>query len=258
VCDAIRRLICYVPLTSDDPAPDKDSTDDPNRACASLAAGNQDISSVIEEIADFESVLPIQSPAGADVSICFARFNGRVTGVLGQSRGGRLSAEACESMAGFVDFCGLFGIPVLTLTDAEGFSTEACQEARLPQAVAYLLSAFAQSDVSKVNVITGRAAGSAYCVMNSRGLGADFVFAWEGALVQVMPAQDAVRILSSDELARAMDKPAFLAQKAAEYELKAGTEAFLARGYIDKVIDPADTRKYVIGALEMLSGKRGM
>lgn len=258
VCDAIRRLIGYVPLTSDDPAPDTDSTDDPNRSCTSLAAGNQDIQAIIEEIADFGSALPIQSPAGGDVSICFARFNGRVTGVLGQSSGGRLSAEVCESMADFVDFCSLFGLPVLTLTDTEGFSTESCQEAKLPQAVAYLLSAFAQSDVPKVNVITGQATGSAYCAMNSRGLGADFVFAWDGARVQVMPAQDAVRILNSDELARAEDKSVFLAEKAAEYERKAGTEAFLARGYIDKIIAPVDTRKYVIGALEMLSDKRGM
>ncbi|HCU07855.1 MAG TPA: carboxyl transferase, partial [Clostridiales bacterium] len=84
----------------------------------------------------------------------------------------------------------------------------------------------------------------------------DFVFAWNTAQIQVMPAEDAVRILYGTELSQAEDKMAFLEEKTDDYKEKAGMSAFLARGYVDKIISPADTRKYVIGALEMLSDKR--
>ena len=126
----------------------------------------------------------------------------------------------------------------------------------MPAAAAYLVSVWASAEIPRINLITGKAFGSAYAVMNSKGLGADFVFAWDTAQIQVMPGEDAVRILYAQELSRTEDKLSFLAEKAAAYEKKSGTPAFLARGCVDKVIAPADTRKYVIGALEMLSDKR--
>ena len=252
----IRRLITYLPLTSEDLSPEEEPIDDLNRPARALQDGNTDPSSVILEIADQDSVLELRRENCSEILLCFARFNGKTVGVAGNAGERTLTAEVCETMADFVDFCSAFGIPVLTLTDTQGFSTDSCQEDQMPTAAAYLLSVWASAEVPRINVITGKAFGNAYTIMNSKGLGADFVFAWNTAQIQVMPAEDAVRILYGTELSQAEDKMAFLEEKTDDYKEKAGMSAFLARGYVDKIISPADTRKYVIGALEMLSDKR--
>jgi acetyl-CoA carboxylase carboxyltransferase component len=252
----IRQLIAYLPLTNEDLVPEEAPNDDLNRPAPALQGEAADPSFVVAEIADQGSVMELSRESCSEVMICFARFNGKTVGVVGNAGERYLTAEACETMADFVDFCSAFGIPVLTLTDTKGFSTDSCQEVQMPMAAAYLLSVWASAEVPRVNVITGRAFGNAYTVMNSKGLGADFVFAWNTAQIQVMPAEDAVRILYDKELSQAEDKQSFLAEKTADYEDKAGMSAFVSRGYVDKIIAPADTRKYVIGALEMLSDKR--
>jgi acetyl-CoA carboxylase carboxyltransferase component len=256
ICGRIRELITYLPLSCEDAAPWEEPQDDANRAAANLPAGVRDPRGVLSQIADADSVFELQKEECPEVTVCFARFNGRTAGVAGNAGEGMLTAEACEIMADFADFCTAFGLPLLTLTDTEGFSSSSAQEPALPSAASYLLSVWASSEVPRINVITGKASGSAYTIMNSKGLGADFVFAWPDARIQVFPGEDAARILYAQELATAGDKRAFLSEKAAEYEGKTGTAAFVARGHIDKVIAPADTRKYVIGALEMLSDKR--
>ncbi|NLV69458.1 MAG: carboxyl transferase [Clostridiales bacterium] len=257
ICGMIRRLIGYLPLSNEDLIPQAATNDDLNRPAAGVGIGAAEAGLLIREIADAESVFELVRPGCSAVMTCFARFNGKTVGVAGNAGEGYLTAEACEIMADFVDFCSAFGIPVLTLTDTRGFSPDCGQESVLPAAAAYLLSVWASSEVPRINLITGKALGNAYTVMNSKGLGADFVFAWSGAQIQVMPGEDAVRILYSRELSESTAKNGFLAEKTAAYEEKAGTAAFVARGYVDKVIAPVDTRKYVIGALEMLSDKRG-
>ena len=256
VCLQIRGLITYLPLSSEDPVPQAEEAVDLNRPAGALQGGSTDPRLVISAIADPDSVLELFRNDCGDAVFCFARFNGKTVGETGNAGDRYLTAEACDAMADFVDFCSAFGIPVLSLTDCPGFSADGCQEIKLPAAAAYLVSVWASAEIPRINLITGKAFGSAYAVMNSKGLGADFVFAWDTAQIQVMPGEDAVRILYAQELSQTEDKLSFLAEKTAGYEKRSGTPAFLARGCVDKVIAPADTRKYVIGALEMLSDKR--
>ena len=255
ICESIRTLLSYLPLSSQEMAPMTPCMDDLNRPGQGLDDAKDDPMAIISEIVDDGSLFELSKNRASDAITCFARFNGRSVGVIANSGNGYISSSACEKMAEFADFCDAFGIAILTLTNAKGFAADNSEENSLPASVAYLLNVFASSDVPKVNVITGDAIGTAYTVMNSKGLGADFVFAWTNARVQVMPEMDAVQILYSDELSKAPDKNLFLSKKAKEYKEKAGTISFVSRGYIEKVIAPSDTRKYVIGALEMLSGK---
>ena len=122
--------------------------------------------------------------------------------------------------------------------------------------VARLTASFANATVPKVNLIIGDAFGNAYNVMNSKALGADVVYAWPQAKVGTMDAENAVRIMYADEIANSEDKLKLISEKKAEYEsLKESAIGAAKRGYIDSIIEPVDTRKYIIGALEMLYTK---
>jgi acetyl-CoA carboxylase carboxyltransferase component len=256
ICESIRNLISYLPLSFQDIVPEVFCEDDLNRALNQTGSMEQDVLELVSQIADLGSVFEVAKMQAKDAVTCFARFNGRTVGVLANSGDGYLTSAACEKMAEFADFCAAFNLPILTLTNAKGFSTENKEEMMMPKSAAYLLSVFASATVPKVNVIIGEALGNAYTVMNSKGLGADFVFAWENAKIQVMPEEEAAQILYADELSKASNKRAFLVEKAEEYRKQGGVGAFLSRGYIEKVIAPVDTRKYIIGALEILSDKR--
>ena len=148
-------------------------------------------------------------------------------------------------------FCDAFEIPVLTLTNVTGFKATLCNEKMMAKSVGEMVHAFADATVPKVNVIIGKAYGNAYIAMNSKATGADMVFAWENAEIGMMDADLAAKIMYADADA------ATLKEKAAQYrELQSGVASAAARGYVDSVISPADTRKYVIGAFEMLFTKR--
>ena len=161
-----------------------------------------------------------------------------------------LTAKGLEKAERFVRFCDAFDIPILTVTNATGFYADKENEFRLACAAAKLSYALADATVPKVNVITGKAFGAGYMVMNSQGLGADITFAWEGAQIGMMDPKLAAGIMydGSDD--------ATLNEKASEYaKLQQSVDAAAARGYVDTVIAPADTRKMVIGAFEMLYTK---
>ena len=161
----------------------------------------------------------------------------------------RLTTAGCEKAAAFVKTCDAFNIPVLTLTNVEGYATSVEEEKTIAAAAAKLTAAFAESDVPKVNMITGNAYGSAYITMNSKHIGADMVFALNGAKVGMMDANVAAKIMYAD------DKDADLAEKAAQFTAQSGTEAAAARGYVDSVIEPASARKQLLYAFEMLYNK---
>ena len=164
---------------------------------------------------------------------------------------GTLSARGARKAAGFVKFCDAFEIPVLTLTNVTGFNATVCSEKVMAKAVGELVHAFASATVPKVNVIIGKAYGTAYVAMNSKSVGADFVYAWENAEIGMMDASMAAKIMYPGSEASVLN------EKAAEYRaLQSNVESAAARGYVDTVIAPADTRKYVIGAFEMLFTKR--
>ena len=148
-------------------------------------------------------------------------------------------------------FCDAFSIPVLTLTNTTGFKATLCNEKMMAQSVGEMIHAFADATVPKVNVIIGKAYGTAYVAMNSKAIGADMVYAWDSAEIGMMEASLAAKIMYAGSDA------AVLNEKAAQYrELQSGVASAAARGYVDTVISPADTRKYVIGAFEMLFTKR--
>ncbi|MCF0150989.1 MAG: carboxyl transferase [Firmicutes bacterium] len=249
LCAYIRTLYGYLPLSFEDCAPVVESEDDLNRlvSCSDPA----DPEDVLMQIADAGSYLEVGAAKKGAALTGFMRLDGMTVGFVANKEE-KLTAAACEKMAEFVDFCGAFDLPLLTVTNAAGFSNAAGEEEALPKAAAYLAGAFACAEVPSVNLITGKAMGSAFSVMNNKALGAEFVFAWKDAKVQVMPEDAAVKILFEEDLAKSPDKPAFIAGKGQEYLTKAGLEGFLARGYVDRAIEPEDSRKTVLGAFEML------
>ncbi len=153
-------------------------------------------------------------------------------------------------------FCNAFEIPVVTLTNVKGFEATVRSEKTIAKALAKLTYAFANADVPKVNIITGEAYGSAYVSMNSKSIGADMTYAWSNASIGMMDASLAAKIMYADEIAASKDVSATISQKASEYAaLQTGVESAAARGYVDAIIEPEDTRKYIAAALEMLYSK---
>ena len=164
--------------------------------------------------------------------------------MLFRSRGAKKAAR-------MVNFCDAFGIPVLTLTNVAGFKASKCSEKHMAKAVARLTYAFADATVPKVNVVVGKAYGSAYAAMNSKALGADMVFAWPTAEIGTMEASMAAKVMYPEADADT------LKTKAVEYQaLQSNVLSAVRRGYVDRIIEPADTRKHVIGAFETLYMKR--
>ena len=260
----IRALVSLLPSNYEDADAFEDCTDDLNRVIEDMDACAEDTSPALARIADNEDFFETAAGYGKDMVTGFLRLNGNTIGAVAnrsviydengekaEEFGGTISAKGAEKAASFVKFCDAFGIPVLTLTNAGGFTATICNEKKLAKAAARMISAFAEATVPKVNVIIGKAFGNAYVAMNSKAIGADTVFAWDNAEIGMMDASMAAKIMYADDAADVQ------AQKAEEYRnLQSSVNAAAARGYVDTVIAPADTRKYVIGAFEMLFTKR--
>lgn len=143
------------------------------------------------------------------------------------------------------------------MTNASGFAATVDNEKRIARAAAKLTYAYAEATVPKVNVVVGQAMGNAYNVMNSKACNADIVYAWPDAKIGTMDSDAAVRIIYAEEIKKAEDSVAFINEKKAEYEtLQVSAASAAKRGYVDSIIAPEDTRKYVIGAFEMLYTKK--
>ena len=142
---------------------------------------------------------------------------------------------------------------MLTLTNVKGFEATVDSEKKIAKAAAKLTYAFANATVPKVNVIIGEAYGSAYVAMNSKAVGADMTYAWPSASIGMMDAASAAKIMYADEIDKAEDVNAKISEKAAEY---AQLQSSVARGYVDTIINPEETRQYVAAAFEMLYTKR--
>ena len=238
--------------------------DDLNRACEDIAACAGDTSIALSRIADNGIFFETKRDYGKDVVTGLLRVNGMTVGAVAnrtevydaegektEEFDGTLSARGARKAAGFVKFCDAFDIPVLTLTNVTGFNATVCSEKVMAKSIGELVHAFASATVPKVNVIIGKAYGTAYVAMNSKSVGADIVYAWDNAEIGMMDASMAAKIMYPGSEASVIN------EKAAEYrELQSSVESAAARGYVDTVIAPADTRKYVIGAFEMLFTKR--
>lgn len=263
ILSGIRELIDMLPANNEDQGAYVECTDDLNRLCAGIENGADDAALVLSMIADDQRLMEVKGGYARDLVTGLIRLNGMTVGAVAnrskmydeegkvvQEFDGSLSAKGCKKAADFVSFCDAFNIPVLTLTDVDGFKASKCGEKTLAREAAKLVYAFADATVPKVNVVTGNAFGSGYLVMNSKALGADMVYAWPDAQIGAMKADLASRILCPDGSPEE--------RKATEDEyrtLQESAASAASRGYVDTVIRPEDTRKYVIGALEMLFAK---
>ena len=260
----IRQLVSLLPSNFEDNDSFAECTDDLNRACEDIAACAGDTSIALSRIADNGIFFETKRDYGKDVVTGLLRVNGMTVGAVAnrtevydaegektEEFDGTLSARGARKAAGFVKFCDAFEIPVLTLTNVNGFKATVCGEKMMAKSVGALVHAFADATVPKVNVVIGKAFGTAYTAMNSTAIGADMVYAWENAEIGMMDADLAAKIMYAGDDAAALN------EKAGEYrELQNSVSSAAARGYVDTIISPADTRKYVIGAFEMLFTKR--
>jgi acetyl-CoA carboxylase carboxyltransferase component len=268
VLDDVRYLLSFLPQNNMEEPPVSDTTDDPERMCDSLreilpASPNQpyDMQKVIAEVVDDGEFFEY-FPHWAKSIVCgFSRLDGKPVGVMGNQPmafAGVLDIESSEKAARFVRTCDAFNIPLLTFVDVPGFLPGVNQEHEgIIRHGAKLLYAFCESTVPRIQVITRKAYGGAYVVMNSKSIGADLAFAWPTAELAVMGPHGAVEVLSKRELAQAADPVARKAELIEEYiEKYANPYAAAERGYVDDVIDPAETRKKVIAGFRMLASKR--
>ena len=270
ILEQIRQLICILPANQEDDMSYEECTDDLNRICENIENGAADASFVLSEISDNSFFFEVKKEYAKDMVTGFIRLNGNTVGAVAnrsviygengeeaEKFDAAISAQGCEKAADFVNFCDAFGIPVLSLTNVKGYKATMCQEKMMAKAVAKLTYAFANATVPKVNVIIGEAFGSAYLTMNSKSIGADVVYAWPDASIGMMDAEQAVRIMYAEEIKKADNVNDVIAEKTKEYmALQSSAAAAAKRGYVDDIIEAKDTRKYVIGAFEMLFTKR--
>ena len=246
----IRRLVTWLPANNEDDASYDECMDDLNRSCAELEGVQYSAPFILSTISDGKEFFETKADYARDMVTGFIRLNGVTVGAVANGEQ-EMSARGAQKAADFVNFCDAFNIPVLTVTNVKGYKASLCSERNLAKAAARLTYAFANATVPKVNVIAGEAFGSAYVTMNSKGLGADLVFAWKDAKIGMMDARMAAKVMYADADAQTQS------EKAKEYAaLQDSVEAAARRGYVDAVIDAADTRKQVIGAFEMLFTKR--
>lgn len=264
ILEQIRSLVCMLPANNEDNDSYDECTDNLNRVCSDIAAAYEDTSIALSMISDNNIFFETKKEYAKDMVTGFIRLNGMTVGAVANRAkvydeegkethtfDGALSVNGCKKAEAFVNFCDAFGIPVLSLTNVNGLEASKCAEKNLAREMARLTYAFADATVPKVNVIIGKAYGSAYVAMNSKSIGADMVFAWPTAEIGTMDAEMAAKIMYAGADA------ATLREKAEEYRKQQESPAAAARrGYVDTIIEPAETRKYVIGAFEMLFTKR--
>lgn len=259
----IRTLITILPANNEDDNSYGECMDDLNRACSDLANAYEDTGIALATISDDNVFFEIKKEYAKEMAVGFIRLNGVTVGAVAnrakvydaegnaESFDSVLTVDGCKKAADFINFCDAFSIPVLTLTNVTGYEATKEAEKDMARSVAKLTYAFANATVPKVNVVVGKAYGSAYIAMNSKSIGADLVYAWPAAEIGMMDSSLAAKIMYADADAET------LKEKAAEYkELQSNPVSAARRGYVDAIIEPADTRKYVIGAFEMLFTKR--
>ncbi|MEI8159823.1 MAG: acyl-CoA carboxylase subunit beta [Actinomycetes bacterium] len=266
--DDVRYLLSFLPQNNLEDPPAVESSDDPNRLCPMLRdilppSPNQpyDMKKVIREVCDDGEYFEYFPFWAKSITCGFSRLDGQVVGIVGnqpQEFAGVLDIESSEKAARFVRTCDAFNIPLITFVDVPGFLPGVNQEHDgIIRHGAKLLYAYCESTVPRIQMITRKAYGGAYVVMNSKSIGADLAYAWPTAELAVMGPQGAVEIVYRRELQQAADPVARRAELVNDYTEKYANPYNAAeRGYIDDVIDPAETRIKLIAGLKMLQTKR--
>lgn len=259
----IRNLISMLPANNEENLAFEEGTDDLNRLTAEISGCQGDSAAALAIIADNHDFVEIKADYAKNMVCGFMRLDGVTVGAVA-NRSAVLDEEGnvaetfekaltpagCEKAADFVNFCDAFDIPVLSLTDVTGYAACECCEKKLARAAAHLTFTFANATVPKVNVIMGKAFGSAYIAMNSKAIGADITIACPDAQIGSMDANLAAKIMYEGQGAEVIK------EKAAEYAaLQNSAVSAARRGYVDQIVEAGDLRKYIIGAFEMLFTK---
>jgi len=263
----VRYLLSFLPQNNLSAPPRNESVDDPTRSCDALrsilpTSANMpyDMKKVITEVVDGGEFFEY-FPNWAKSIVCgFSRIDGHSVGIVGNQPmvlAGVLDIESSEKAARFVRTCDAFNIPIVTFVDVPGFLPGVDQEyGGIIRHGAKLLYAYCEATVPRIQVITRKAYGGAYVVMNSKSIGADLAYAWPSAELAVMGPQGAVEIVYRRELQQAADPSARRAQLVAEYTEKYANPYVAAeRGFVDDVIDPAETRIKLVEGLRVLRTK---
>jgi propionyl-CoA carboxylase beta chain len=264
---SVRKLLTYLPLSNREKPPIKPTNDSPTRMCERLrtvipANPNMpyDIKDVIRDVVDESDFFEVHADYATNIVVGFATLDGMPVGVVANqpaSLAGVLDINSSVKGARFVRFCDSFNIPLLVLEDVPGFLPGTDQEWNaIITNGAKLLYAFCEATVPRITVITRKAYGGAYDVMNSKHIGADMNYAWPGAEIAVMGAKGAAEIIFKKEISSADDPNARWIEKEKEYsDIFANPYRAAERGFIDEVIEPSQTRKKLIKAFKMLENK---
>lgn len=264
----IKQLLSFLPQNNMETPQEFETQDDLNRIDAMLndivpenPNKAYDMKVVINSLADNGEFLEYQPYYAKNIVTGFMRLNGRSVGVIANqpnNLAGCLDINASDKASKFIRTCDAFNVPLLTLVDVPGFLPGTNQEfGGIIRHGAKMLYAYSEATVPKVTVITRKAYGGAYIAMCSRHLGADVVLGWPTAEIAVMGPDGAANIIFRKDISEAEDKNAKRKEKIDEYRnTVANPYIAAARGYIDDVIEPAETRKRIISAFDMLAGKR--
>lgn len=251
VLDKIRQMVAVLPSSSMDGAFADECLDDLNRASVDLESKREDVSAIATELSDGNVFVETKAGFAEDMRTGFILLNGQTIGVVGNQStedGAVLTARGAKKAASFVKFCDAYEIPVLSLTNVDAYKACECAERNLPAALAELSVAFASASVPKINLITKKAGGSAYLFMNTKSLGADLTYAFPDADMSIMDPNLAGGILAGES--------GDVAACAAEFEENhTGLHNAARRGIVDRVVNFADARKYLIAGFDMLFEK---
>ncbi|TET47813.1 acyl-CoA carboxylase subunit beta [candidate division TA06 bacterium] len=264
----MRKLFTYLPLNNMEDPPRSAPTDDPDREDEELnhmipesSDKPYDMKKVIEKVVDNGDFLEVHEHFAQNIIVGFARLDGRPIGLVAQQPAvlaGVLDIDCSVKGARFVRFCDSFNIPILTFEDVPGFLPGTAQEhGGIIRHGAKLLYAYCEATVPKITVITRKSYGGAYCVLSSKQVRGDINLAWPTAEIAVMGPDGAVNIIYRKELKEAKDPKKLKEKLVREYRERFANPYYAAAlGYIDEVIEPAQTRRKLVKALKMLENKR--
>ncbi len=268
VLNKIRTLISLIPANNEDDQSFGECEDNLNRL-VNISQIN-DTSIILKEISDDNFFMEVKSNFAKEMVTGFIRLNGNTVGAIANRSeilddelkskvkfDTVLTSGGCEKASKFLSFCDAFNIPVLTLTNVVGFKATVEEEKHILKACAKLTHTFSNATIPKVNLIIGKAYGSAYIAMNSKHIGADMVFAFEDAEIGMMDSESAVKIIYADEINNSKNIPDSIKKKADEYKtIQSSPLSAAKRGYVDDIIEADQTRQRLIYAFEMLFTKR--
>lgn len=259
----IRDLVSILPSNNEDNDGYEECSDDLNRLVPEFETNIKDSKDALTSISDNNYIFEVKADYAKEMVTAFIRLNGITVGAIANrteitqdgktidKMDGSLTTDGCYKAAKFVSFCDAFNIPLLSLTNVNGYKATVREEENIGLASAKLTYALSNATVPKVNLIVGDAYGSAYITMNSKHIGADMVFALPNAKIGMMDKDLAVQIMYSDLDAKE------LKEKAQDYEtLQSSAISAAKRGYVDDIIEPETVRQHLIYAFEMLFTKR--